>query len=229
MLAKYKFHETKQGTPIVHFKCAFCGKEGVRRASKVKNPNLVFCDNTCHLMYRHRKKRILEEPDWNEIKAFIEENNVFLERTISGAFSSLHGKISYDELKRESTYLIFHAMRTSRCKRYIIKTIKHGLRAYYLNFFMPRSKTEMRITDTLDFSTSEFNQAVEDFDFKSVNLADIDELLVKKKRTCYALLKMYLDGFTTSEIADKLNIKEHNVSSAVSYAIKKLKSEIKDN
>lgn len=67
-----------------------------------------------------------------------------------------------------------------------------------------------------------------DFDFKSVNLADIDELLAKKKRTCYALLKMYLDGFTTSEIADRLNIKEHNVSSAVSYAIKELKSETKD-
>lgn len=228
MLAKYKFHETKQGTPIVHFKCAFCGKEGVRRASKVKNPNLVFCDNTCQMMYRHRKKRVLKEPDWNEIKAFVKENNDFLERTISGAFSSLHGRIPYDELRRESTYLIFHSMRISRCKKYITKTVKLGLRAYYFKFFMPRSKTEMRMTDTLDFSTSEFNQAVEDFDFKSVNLADIDELLAKKKRTCYALLRMYLDGFTTSEIADKLNIKEHNVSSSVSYAVKKLKSEIKD-
>jgi len=47
----YKNHKLKNTTPITWFHCSYCGKYQWRRTSKIKNPNLIFCDNICRAKF----------------------------------------------------------------------------------------------------------------------------------------------------------------------------------
>ena len=53
--------------PTGRFYCSFCGKLVVRRLSKVKNPDLVFCNNACRGHYterEHLKAAMLSEQEF---------------------------------------------------------------------------------------------------------------------------------------------------------------------
>lgn len=226
MEAVYKRHQIKPTTPAVHFKCAFCGKEGVRRASKVKNPNLIFCDNHCQMLYKWKQKEKKSFPTIEKIKVFIDDNLEFIHATISGFISKTTTFIPYRDLECEAMYLIGLAMMKNDNSKYIIKSLKFGLKRFYFDFVMPRTRNELRILDTLENSNIESFSPVENFDFKTTELNELDNILSQKKAYCYQILRDRIKGYSFEELADKYKTNKRDISVNLYNATRMLKLEL---
>lgn len=140
-IAEYKLHNIKETTPVIHYKCAWCGKEGVRRASKVKNPNLIFCNNHCSLMYRNARKyaennkRIITDKDVNSLF------NKYYRNIQCMCFSMINKyqcNVDIDELLRVSKTACYYIIKNSKDrnnidKKYVHKYINRYLKYYFIN------------------------------------------------------------------------------------------------
>ena len=91
---------TTPKSPRSIFTCPYCGEQVMRRLSKVKNPNLVFCNNDCRGKWQEREK-LRKELAISEDE-FREEVN-FCRRIITFCYKRFLSKfdiVEWDEMKQ---------------------------------------------------------------------------------------------------------------------------------
>lgn len=135
--AKYKMFNIKPTTSITWFNCSYCGKYQYRKTSKIKNPNLIFCDNNCRAKYVSKKANsyYLTNKDVQPyLFEFLNEINQI------SAFVAKNSKVPdiLEDLKKEAPYCIWRCLQNSKTekikKTYFCKAYKKHLYQYLIKY-----------------------------------------------------------------------------------------------
>lgn len=99
MIAEYDIAVNPKA-PRGKFICPYCGETVIRRLSKVKNPDLVFCNNDCRAKWQEREKMKKELAMTND--EFLEEVK-FCRKIIAYCYKGFLRKfnnVEWDEMKQ---------------------------------------------------------------------------------------------------------------------------------
>lgn len=135
--ASYKIYNPKKSTSITWFHCAYCNKYQWRRSSKIKNSNLVFCDNSCRAKYVSKlsNKYFFKNED---IQPYLFEFKDKINQI--SANTATYSKVPniLEDLKKQAPYVIFKCLQNKKTdkisKKYFCKVYKVYLRKYIATF-----------------------------------------------------------------------------------------------
>lgn len=136
-MRNYKYHKPKETTSITWFNCSYCGKYQSRRTSKIKNPSLIFCDNSCRAKYVSKKTN----------KIFFENKDIqpylfLFKKEISqiSAFVAQKSKVPniIEDLIKEAPFVIWKCLQNKKSEKiekpYFCKYYKKHLFSFLRNF-----------------------------------------------------------------------------------------------
>lgn len=256
ILPKYKTYNIKPTTPVIHYKCAYCGKEGVRRKSHVKNPNLIFCNNHCSLMYRNAKKyaenRIRKITD-KEIKdlynKYLPNIKCICNNFLSDKYK-LKGRVDIDELYMVSMRACYLAIRNSKDRdnislNYLYRTIKRTVHNHvYLDIYnledkqheIDRDYINLGQVDEVDKTLmlkveKDYIQEIEDTFDRDIKIKLVEGAIESKAQS--KLMRMAFDRYIREMSVDKMMLKwgvanRHDLCNRVYLGKKILEKEIEE-
>lgn len=204
MVADYKLHKLKNDTKIIYFQCAYCGKYQYRRLSKVRNKNLIFCDNTCRAKYfsiKSIRRNILSQ----DIKSLYERFLPQIKMSIDKLCKLYDVKSYRNELLNESQYICWRILcNTSRKvvdKKYFAKYMSKGLKAFCIEWLLKK------------------NLYLFDYDYdKCLSMSIQDN--VDDKIDCIYYIKQYIDKIPKSAkiyIASQIGYSDEEIKNMTGY------------
>lgn len=214
--AKHKIYNTKSTTPITWFNCAYCGKYQSRRTSKISNPNLIFCDNTCRAKYVSKKANSFYFTNKDIQPYLFEFSN---EINLISAFVAQRSKVPYiiEDLKKEAPYCIWKCLQNTKSykieKSYFCKFYKKYLFAYlakyeYAEFYY-----------SLDFFEESIDKVIELAYFKDLDtsldaIREINKMVYNIKKlpvSCRIAIDRFIFDFDIDELIKKYNMTRRQV------------------
>lgn len=199
------------------FICPNCGKEVVRRLSKVKNKNLVFCDNKCRAKYQQRITLIQNglELDNKIISKELKEMNRVIKFSVNQMAKFYPFLTDLDELEQIARITVWKQYKKAhdgkgKPENFYITCIKRAIK---------NSLSKTPIFDKLD----DFERDLRDFDNPEniVLQKEVLNRLNKPTRSYQMLLASAFEGLSHKEIADKFKCTVRDVTANI-YNAKKL-------
>jgi hypothetical protein len=214
--AQYKIHNTKSTTPLTWFNCTYCGKYQSRRTSKIKNPNLIFCDNNCRAKYVSKKVNNFYFTNKDLQPYLFEFSNEINQIAVYVAKKSNVPDI-LEDLKKEAPYCIWKCLHNTKYKKikksYFCKYYKKHLFAYltkyeYSEFYY-----------SLDFYEESQDKVIELAYFKNLDIT-IDSINAVNNMTndiknlpisCQIAINRFIFDFDIDELIKKYNMTRRQV------------------
>lgn len=207
----YKMIKIKPETPKIVFKCAYCGKLGVRRASKVKNPNLIFCDNTCS--HKYRSKQILQKRaiTSSQIKDQYQKWFPLVRQAVAATIIRFGCGHLEDTLYRECQYAIWRCLLNNHKSDLTTNYIKTYLQKYLINtyyhFYYSRHVLTVDMTNLEKNAllTAEDNNIIMWENYYFLNqICKNNRLSIAQK----LVIDYELNGLKDDEVIKKYNLKD---------------------
>lgn len=182
--AQYKVYKAKSTTPLTWFNCAYCGKYQSRRTSKIKNPNLIFCDNTCRAKYVSKKANSFHFSN-EDIQPYLFEFKEEINMIASYVAKEYKILDILDILKREAPFCIFKCLQNKKSnkisKPYFCKYYKRYLKSYIIKYELCENYYSIDFFDNIDkiIDIAYFSDLDNSMDaVKAINvmLQDLDKL-----------------------------------------------------
>ena len=214
--ARYKIYNTKSTTPVTWFNCAYCGKYQSRRTSKIKNPDLIFCDNTCRAKYVSKKANSFYFTNKDIQPYLFEFSN---EINLIAAFVAQRSKVPdiIEDLKKEAPYCIWKCLQNTKShkieKPYFCKFYKKYLFAYlvkyeYSEFYYSLDFFEESIDKVIELAYyKDLGTTIDSV--KAINnmLGDIKKLPI----SCQIAIDRYIFNIELDELIKKYNMTRRQV------------------
>ena len=208
-----KEYSNAKTAPVGNFICPNCQNTVVRKLSKVKNPDKVFCDNICRAKYTERL-RIEFNVDENDFKSEVDAMNGLIKLSYKN-FGCYNAGLMFDEYKQLCMISIF--------KNY--KRANNGegskLSFYYKVFrhtFMNWLK-ERCVFESIDDYHFQISAAPEEIAIINEEIKAIRQ----KKATSIKILLDHSFGLSMAELTKKYKMDERGITTNIYNARKMLK------
>lgn len=200
------------------FICPNCGAEVIRRLSKVKNRDLVFCDNECRAEYQQKLARLQKGLMNNDVVMRNELKKMnwvisYAVRYMQRMIPSLTDTSELEQIARITIWENYNAAHNGKGKpeNYYISAIKHAI----LN-----SLRKTWVCENID----DFERSLGFYDTPERILERkqaVKEILARSAKSYKMLLASTLSGLTHREIAEKFKCTARDVTVNI-YNAKKL-------
>lgn len=208
--ARYKFENHKKETPVIWYRCAYCGRLQSRRASKVKNRNLIFCDNTCRARYSQKKSFDKIKITSEEIKQTYGKYHQKIVNAVMTVCNRYNRPDLAEDFKSECFYGLWRCMANSRYnnlqEQYVYKFLEKHLVAYYFKFHVSKALLtidETNLEKNVLLGSSEINTV------KIENYFTLQKLFAGNlSKAAKAVIDFEVAGISAAECMTKYNFKD---------------------
>lgn len=200
------------------FICPNCGAEIVRRLSKVKNKELVFCDNKCRAKYKQRLTLIQNglELDNNVISKELNDMNKIIKYSVhqmAKVYPFLNDLDELEQIARITVWMQYKKAHDGKGKpeNFYITCIKRAIK---------NSFNRTPVFERLD----DFERDLQDFNSPEnivLQKEVVNKLYSKTTRSYQMLLASAFEGLSHKEIADKFKCTVRDVTANI-YNAKRL-------